>query len=329
MIEVNLLKQDALNVVAQELGEDLSSFVSDSVFTNKKNRRLLIVGGVTAAAWLIIIFMFGGDVIRWAMRGDEHIALPVPQQLDIETLPEQQGMRDVVRPVPQISINEENVVEEIVMGVRQNIQRKKKKKIPKLLDFEKIHNQKLMVYSTLQKIGNAASLKVTFGKMVIKVPNYYYLHGLASDKSNYSRFKNTLKRQSVKIIESPVKQVGLVGTTREFTLYGSMKTQHIKERKVELIDKNEIRNYNRELVGIAENLNVQVKSLKPKQPRRMHGYKSYTFRLDVQGGYSNLTQFVKKLHTTEFPLGILQLSVVPTKDQKMFSSFDIVYFAKN
>ncbi|MGL1934057.1 MAG: hypothetical protein OCD01_03525 [Fibrobacterales bacterium] len=327
MIEINLLKQDALASVAQELGEDLSHLVSDSVASARKNKRLMILASVTIVAWIIIIFAFAPVLIEQLMAPDVIEGAPLESAI-IEMPIEEEGLRDVSKPLPQISINEENVVEEIVMGMRQSIEQKKKKPIPQLLDFEKIKNQKLMMYTSLKRIGDAASLKVTFGKVVIKIPGFYYLHGLASDPLNYRQFKKALKSVSSKFKENPVKNVGLVGNTQEFNLYGSVKHRELRERKVTFVKKAQIKNLNRNLIDIAENMKVSVQSLVKKRPRALSGYRSYSYSLMVSSGFNDLTRFVQTLHQKKIPLGIVQLAVVPTDDQKMNSTFDLVYYVK-
>ncbi|MGL1901564.1 MAG: hypothetical protein OCC49_05480 [Fibrobacterales bacterium] len=328
MIEINLLKQDALASVAQELGEDLSHLVSDSVASARKNKRLMILASITIVAWIIIIFAFAPVLIQKLMAPDVIEGSLSTESVIVEMPIDEIGLKDVSKPLPQISINEENVVEEIVMGMRQSIEQKKKKPIPKLLDFEKIKNQKLMMYTTLKRVGDAASLKVTFGKVVIKIPGYYYLHGLASDPLNYRQFKKALKSVSSKFKENPVKNVGLVGNTQEFNLYGSVKHRELNERKVTFVAKDQIKNLNRNLIDVAENMRVSVQNLEKKRPRALHGYRSYSYTLMVSSGFNDLTRFVQTLHQKKIPVGILQLSVVPTVDQKMNSTLDLVYYVK-
>ena len=237
-------------------------------------------------------------------------------------------LSDPEKPIPKIHVDEANVVEEVVNDFRKKIVKTKPKKTP-LKDYEKIHTQKYVVYHSIKTLKEITSTSIGFGDIVLKVPNYFYVHGLAKNDKVYQRFLNDIRRKTLKLNPLPPKNVGMVGNTLEFSMYGSLNLKPgFYEQDITYITLGEISNIKSQLFDIALEHDVELVKMKNKKPKKTQKYTRRIYKAYFRSNFKNLMNLLSALNKKKYPLGILQISIKADENESMSTVVDFVFYSK-
>ena len=218
-----------------------------------------------------------------------------------------------------------NAVEEVVQTMRPDMfYMKDRKEYRQLLPSEKIAHQKavlVVAFTTFRAITPA-----TFGftDLVIKVPDYYYVRGLASDEAQEKTFLDSLKHRSSSFTNEPPPEGK---KSLEFTAYGRLNVPDASAgEKLALLSPDQVSAEMTEMNAMAAKLQVHFTGLENPQVSDHGIYRRVVYHALTKADFASLQQFAEAFRSSNLRIGVLQVSMRPSSDEGSVTVFDFVVY---
>jgi hypothetical protein len=223
-----------------------------------------------------------------------------------------------------------DAVEEVVKSVRTQNPKPAPKQYKQLTPGERVHFQKEMMATMLKRFKEITPSEVGFTDLVFKIPGYYYMNGMAENKTVLASFESKLKALSGTYKSIPVKQGAIKGEGVEFGGYGSIPSvSRNKNESFSLVDRASLNTQLANLKKLATNTGAPIQGFANPVVSKHGLYQRILYRARFKADFSSMIRFMEGLQNSEYPIGILQIAVAAGAEESMVTSIDFIMYLKN
>lgn len=194
---------------------------------------------------------------------------------------------------------------------------------------EDLYGQRIAINKMIKNILKISGENIGYSSVVLQAPNYYYMHGLSPTQDDYRKFKTSVKKYSVSHKVTKEQNRGITGKSKEFTVYGAFKLKRsARDKNLKLSFRTPLSNNLKSIKTMASKSGLNIKKVVEQAKSNTEGYTRAVVRVQFESTYKELFPFVKSLKNSKLAVGVLQLSLKSTKDEKMAGVFDLVIYSK-
>ncbi|HSQ41314.1 MAG TPA: hypothetical protein VLM37_03430 [Fibrobacteraceae bacterium] len=324
MIQVNML---------QEAGTFLSHQMRPEGAGRKPSGKRTVL---TAFLLVVLLLTVGFAYILYSGVPKEllpYVPEPVLAWLDLEApvlssslaplKPASSGPAVAATQQPAVPGN--NSVEDVVKTMRPDMfYARERKEYRQLLPSERILFQKMAVSVALTTFRTIVPSALGFSDLVFKIPDYYFVRGLASDSASIKTFLDSLQKRSAEFVQKPLSGEQ---KTLEFTAYGRLQLPAgVSGEKLAMLPASQITKELKGLLDLAQAQKVRFSGLNSPQITDKGFYRRVVYHAQTHADFPSLQQFAEAFRASHLRIGVLQMSVRPGLDEEPVTVFDFVLY---